>query len=115
MRWSLFNTNPWNAALGVEIVKTCWRLIGPTQRSITCVLYRSDAGLELRTYRGGHDLLCALAASTENQAADQAAAWKAAALRYSGFADRSEGAAECQPNPAGEPRRGNTIRGGGGA
>jgi len=70
-----------------EVLKTYWRLVGPTQRPITCALYRTGTGLELRTYRGASDVLYWLPVSTENQGADQAAAWKAAALTFAGFTD----------------------------
>jgi hypothetical protein len=88
MRWSLFGTKPRQSGVTrVEVVKTYWRLIGPTRRPVACALYRTDAGLELRTYRDTHDLLYSLPVSTENQGADQAEAWKTAALTFAGFSD----------------------------
>ena len=88
MPWSLFSRNSrQSGALRVEVVKTYWCLMGPTRRPITCILYRSHAGLELRTYRGADDLLYSFAVETENQAADQAAAWKAAVMTSAGFTE----------------------------
>jgi len=88
MAWSLFETNSGHdRPIQAEVLKTYWRLVGPTQRPITCALYRTGAGLELRTYLGTSDLLYWLPVSTEHEGADQAAAWKAAALTVPGFTD----------------------------
>ena len=89
MPWSLFSTKPVRTERCVEILKVYWRLMSPTRRPITCELYRTDAGLELRTSCAS-DLLYWLTVSTENQAADQAAAWKAAALTVVGFTNTDD-------------------------
>ena len=88
MAWSLFETNSGHdRPIQAEVLKTYWRLVGPTQRPITCALYRTGAGLELRTYRDPSDLLYRLPVSTEHHGAHQAASWKAAAMTFAGFAD----------------------------
>src|SRR5688572_3877473 len=57
MAWSLFETNSGHdRPIQAEVLKTYWRLVGPTQRPITCALYRTGAGLELRTYRDASDV-----------------------------------------------------------
>jgi len=85
MPWSLFSSKP-RQAYG-EILKTYWTVFGPTRCPIRCALYRTRTGLELRTYRGAHNLLYFLPVLTENQGLDQATAWKQAMLAVAGFTE----------------------------
>ena len=89
--------SPQEGAIQAEVLKIYWRLVGPTQRTVTCALYRTSAGLELRTYGNLPDPIHWLRVSTENQAADQAAAWKAAALTFGGFTDTDDRPASTEP------------------
>ena len=39
-------------------VETCWALLGPSRRPLTCAIYRTDVGLEVRVGYGEHPHLC---------------------------------------------------------
>jgi hypothetical protein len=40
-------------------VETCWALVGPTRRPITCAIYQTDVGLEVRVGYTNLTPLCA--------------------------------------------------------
>jgi hypothetical protein len=69
----------------VEVLKTYWTMTGPTRLPIRCALYRTNWGLEVRTYRGAHHLLYFRRVSTEDQGARKAAAWQEELLTLAGF------------------------------
>ena len=63
-----------------EHLQTYWQMMGPaSQRLITCALYRTAAGLELRAGQGEGDRLLCQRVFTELAAEMYAAAWRAAA------------------------------------
>ena len=39
-------------------IETCWALLGPSQRALTCAIYQTDVGLEVRVGYGDYPHLC---------------------------------------------------------
>ena len=61
-------------------LQTYWRVVGPTSnKPITCALYRTPEGLEVRAGHGEQDRLLSQRVYTLLAAETYAAAWKAAA------------------------------------
>jgi hypothetical protein len=69
----------------LECVKTFWVLAGPSNIAITCALYRTPKGLELRAGHGEQDTLLREAVGNVGRAEKLAATWKTAA-ETKGFA-----------------------------
>ena len=86
MLWSLVNSK--RRLLQDEVLNTYWTIVGPTRCPIRCALYRTNTGLQLRSYRGAHHLLYYAGVRTEAQGASRAAAWRRAMLTLGGFAER---------------------------
>jgi hypothetical protein len=64
---------------GLENLRTFWQMTDRRKKSITCALYRTIGGLELRAGHGEGDRLLCQRVYTELAAEVFAAAWKAAA------------------------------------
>jgi hypothetical protein len=62
----------------LELVQTFWCFVGPSRRPITCAVYRTDAGLELRAGRSAEDLIRSQRVQTTDGAAVLADQWKQA-------------------------------------
>jgi hypothetical protein len=60
-------------------LQTYWRVVGPSNKPITCALYRTSEGLEVRAGHGEQDRLLSQRVYTLLAAETYAAAWKAAA------------------------------------
>jgi len=71
----------------LELLKVYWRMVGPSKKPITCGLYRTDAGLEVRAERSADDLLYSTLAATELDGEARAAAWKEAVEAKGGFVE----------------------------
>ena len=83
-----------------ELLKTYWTVVGPTRCPIRCALYRTDAGLELRTHRGTFSLLYFLPVFSEDQGRERAAAWRREMLQVAGYAE-AKATPFPPPNPLG--------------
>jgi len=68
------------------LVEPCWRVIGPSNEVITCGIYRTDAGVEVRCGYSDEDLIRSQFAPHVEISQDIAAAWKRAAIDK-GFAE----------------------------
>ena len=68
------------------LIERLWRLrLVRTGRVLSCGLYRTTAGLELRCDYGGDDLIRSQVASDLGTAGELAATWKMTALAKAGF------------------------------
>lgn len=76
------------AAAPRRLVRTFWRMVGPSQRPMTCALYRTPISLELVA---SYDLEGVCVRTThvvsEEAAAIVAAKWKAATVAVGSFVD----------------------------
>jgi hypothetical protein len=72
----------------LERLKTYWRVEGHTHKPITCALYRTPAGLEVRGERSADDLIFSHYVMNEVDGDSYAAAWRAALDEKGGFIDR---------------------------
>ena len=61
----------------LQRLKVYWRMIGPSRKPITCALYRTPVGLEVRAEHPAGDLLLVERVQTELAAETYAAAWQA--------------------------------------
>ena len=77
----------------IELAQTFWRMAAPSGRHITCALYRTAEGLELRAGEGEGDHLLWNRVQTPHAAEVIAAMWKTAAAAQ-GFSDLDVPAAE---------------------
>ena len=68
-------------------VDLCWRMRAPTGHLLTCGLYRTADGLELRAGYPGDDPMWAEAVLSEEAAVIIAAAWKEVVTSKGGFVD----------------------------
>ena len=68
-------------------VPTFWRMRAPTGRLLTCGLYETAEGLELRAGYEGDDPLWAEVVESEEVGVALAAAWKAVVVGKGGFVD----------------------------
>ena len=69
----------------LELLKIYWRMVGPSKKPITCGLYRTDAGLEVRAERSAEDLIRSERVKSEIAADTYAAAWRATLEAQGGF------------------------------
>jgi hypothetical protein len=72
----------------LELLKTCWRFIDPSQRIFECGIYRTDLGLEVRVGYGPEDLLRSQFAIEISAARDIASDWNQAVIAK-GFTELS--------------------------
>jgi hypothetical protein len=70
----------------LDCVRTFWTMVSPSNVPITCALYRTPAGFELRAGQGEQDLLLRQPVLSDTAAGRYAAVWKAAA-EAKGFHD----------------------------
>ena len=70
----------------VKYLRTLWRMASPTGRPITCALYRTSRGYELRAGEGEDDRLLCQQIYTDRAAEGFAETWKAAA-KSKGFSE----------------------------
>jgi hypothetical protein len=63
----------------LDLVETCWQFKGPnSQRVISCGVYRTDAGLEVRVGYSSDDIVRTERAIEIGSARDLAAEWRRA-------------------------------------
>ena len=58
-----------------------WRLLGPANKAVACVLYRTDAGFELRVERTVDDQIQSEAVADIDSATSKAEAWRFALVQ----------------------------------
>ena len=71
----------------LEPVPILWRMRAPTGLLLTCGLYRTEDGLELRAAYDGDEPLWAEAVPSEDVGVELAAAWKEVVVGKGGFVD----------------------------
>jgi hypothetical protein len=62
----------------LELVQTFWCFVGQSGRPVTCAVYRTDVGLELRAGRSTEELIRSQRVQTTDGAAVLADQWKQA-------------------------------------
>ena len=67
--------------------KTYWRMLGRSKKPLTCSLYQTEAGFEVRAEFSEQHLLLSQLVYTELAADTYAAAWKAVVELKGGVAD----------------------------
>jgi hypothetical protein len=66
----------------LELVEACWQLHSPaTNRLVTCAVYQTDVGLELRAGFSEDDVLRTERIMSRQEGTSLAGQWKAAAIR----------------------------------
>ena len=76
------------ATTGVEeAASTFWRMLAPTGRLLTCALYQTTDGLELRAGYIGEDPIWSEDVPSKDVGVVLAAAWKEAVVAKGGFVD----------------------------
>ena len=70
-----------------DFLPTFWRLRAPTGRLLTCGLYQTAEGLELRAGYEGDDPMWAEGVESEEEGVILAAAWKETVVGKGGFVD----------------------------
>ena len=70
-----------------DAVPTFWRMRAPTGRLLTCGLYQTDDGLELRAGYEGDDPMWSEVVDSEETGVQLAAAWKGVVISKGGFVD----------------------------
>ncbi len=90
MTWALWTHKGGRhtAAPQLDLRMVYWRMTSPSGKTLTCALYRTAAGLEVRCDYGGDDLIRSQFARDLETAGDLAATWKTAALTRAGFVER---------------------------
>jgi hypothetical protein len=79
------------------LVHTYWRVVGPSQKAITCALYRTPAGhWEVRAGYSVDDVIRSQIVRTREAGEDVAAIWKMASLEK-GFTDVDAGPPHGRP------------------
>jgi hypothetical protein len=72
---------------GPDPVPTFWRMRAPTGRLLTCGLYQTADGLELRAGFEGDDPMWSEVVASEEMGLQLAAAWKDVVISKGGFVD----------------------------
>ena len=87
MTWGLHDHQPWSRGhqSRPDQIKVYWRIVGPSQKPITCALWRTAAGLEVRAAYGADELLRSQRVESEVAAEAYAGAWKAMDYAQGGF------------------------------
>jgi hypothetical protein len=68
-----------------RVVEVYWRAVGPSRKELSCGLYRTSAGLELRCGYHGDDLLRSTRIGPEDDARYSAAGWLHVVLSKGAF------------------------------
>jgi hypothetical protein len=82
----LADFTPAHGSESIELVQTFWHMVAPSGRTVTCALYRTTWGLELRAGYNNGDRLLVQRVFGAHVAEVYAAAWRAAA-EVKGFRD----------------------------
>jgi hypothetical protein len=94
--WALHDHTPRAAqpAPQPDLLRLFWKMQAPSGKVLSCGLYSTAAGLEVRCDYGGDDLIRSQFAADPGTAGEVAAAWKMTALSKAGFLelDGGEGA-----------------------
>ena len=77
----------------LELLETCWRFVGPSGRLLTCGIYRTDAGVEVRVGYGEEELVYSRLAIEIGTARETAAELRQAVIAKGGFTELEPGGA----------------------
>lgn len=69
----------------LELLEPCWRFRGPTRRVVSCGIYTTDVGLEVRAGYSAEDLLRSERAHDLGAARQVAETWRQAVIAKGGF------------------------------
>jgi hypothetical protein len=75
----------------LELLETCWQFVGPSKRTLTCGIYGTDAGLEVRVGYGADDLLYSQRVVDQALASEIAAQLRKTVIEKGGFTEVATG------------------------
>ena len=75
----------------LDLLRLYWRMVGPSGRPLSCGLYRTTEGLELRCGYSGDDLLRSQLTPDIETASEVAEGWKLIVLTVDSFTELGDG------------------------
>ena len=89
MEWAAHDHRPKAAApeARLELLELCWQVVGPSRKILSCGVYRTEVGLELRCGYDELDLFRSERVPDVAVGRLAAAGWKALVLEQGGFTE----------------------------